>query len=183
MNEIKNYLGNKNILQNHKTSFLCSQKCPASIILKSYDWAIEQRDKGSCIISGFHSKIETDIFYYLLKGTQPIILAEGRCLKKKYNTEITKAIRKNRLLVISPFDKLTTRVTKKTATQRIEFMGALADEILIAYVSPAGKLQKLISKIQDSGKIISTFNVEENIKLIESGIIANDEKTSNGYPE
>jgi hypothetical protein len=60
-------IGNKKILNLHKTAFLCSRKIPADIILKSYDWAIEQRDKGICIISGFHSKIEKDVFQYLYK--------------------------------------------------------------------------------------------------------------------
>lgn len=168
---IEDYLGNREILKYHKIAFLCSRKCPASIILKSYDWAIEQREQGNCIISGFHSKIEKDVFHYLLKGNQPIILAEGRGLKQKYNKEITKAIKENRLLVISPFDKSVTRITEETAIQRNEFMAALADEIFIAFASPNGKLQKLISKIQSNGKVISTFDVEENKLLIEFGII------------
>ncbi|HHT9146151.1 MAG TPA: DNA-binding protein, partial [Candidatus Wunengus sp. YC61] len=77
-----NYVGNKQLLENYKIAFLCSRKCPADIILKSYDWAIEQREKGVCVISGFHSKIEIDVLHYLLKGTQPIILALARGLKK-----------------------------------------------------------------------------------------------------
>ena len=74
--------GNKKILNLHKTAFLCSRKVPANIILKSYDWAIKQRDKGMCIISGFHSKIEKDVFHYLIKGDQPIIMVLERHFKK-----------------------------------------------------------------------------------------------------
>jgi hypothetical protein len=66
-------LGSIDILKLHKTAFLCSRKCPADIVLKSYDWAIERREKGECVISGFHSKIEKDVLHYLLKGAQPII--------------------------------------------------------------------------------------------------------------
>jgi len=58
-----NYMGNKEILKSHKIAFLCSRKCPADVILKSYDWAIEQREKGVCVISGFHSKIEKDVLH------------------------------------------------------------------------------------------------------------------------
>ena len=60
------FLGNKNILKLTKVAFLCSRKCPASIVLKSYDWAIAQREVGKCVISGFHSKIEKDVLHYLL---------------------------------------------------------------------------------------------------------------------
>ena len=57
--------GNIELLKLPKTAFLCSRNIPASAVLKCYDWAIEQRDKGNCVISGFHSKIEKDVFHYL----------------------------------------------------------------------------------------------------------------------
>jgi len=56
------YFGNKEILKNYKIGFLCSRKVSANIILKTYDWAIKQRDNGICVVSGFHSKIEQDVF-------------------------------------------------------------------------------------------------------------------------
>ncbi len=85
-------IGNKELLKEYKTAFLCSRKCPASIVLKSYDWAIAQREAGKCVISGFHSKIEKDVLYYLLKGQQPVILALARGLKSKIEPEIKQAI-------------------------------------------------------------------------------------------
>ncbi|HQF42082.1 MAG TPA: hypothetical protein PK073_04140 [Ignavibacteriaceae bacterium] len=60
------YFGNKTILNQYKIGFLCSRKVPANIILKTYDWAIEQRDKEICVVSGFHSKIEKDVFDILV---------------------------------------------------------------------------------------------------------------------
>jgi len=60
------YFGNKTILNQYKISFLCSRKVPVNIILKTYDWAIEQRDKEICVVSGFHSKIEKDVFDILV---------------------------------------------------------------------------------------------------------------------
>jgi predicted Rossmann fold nucleotide-binding protein DprA/Smf involved in DNA uptake len=101
-------IGNRELLNLHKTAFLCSRKCPADIVLKSYDWAIEQRDKGRCIISGFHSKIEKDVFHYLIKGDQPIIMVLERYLKKRYtpfDSEIKDALKANHLLIISQFSE------------------------------------------------------------------------------
>jgi hypothetical protein len=69
--EIKEQIGNNELIRLHKTAFLCSRKVPASIVLKCYDWAITQREAGNCIISGFHSQLEKDVLYYLLKGKQP----------------------------------------------------------------------------------------------------------------
>jgi hypothetical protein len=80
-------LGNTELLELHKIAFLCSRKIPASVVLKCYDWAIAQRKRGNCIISGFHSTIEKDVFHYLLQGTQPVILALARGMKKKSNRD------------------------------------------------------------------------------------------------
>lgn len=145
-------LGNVEILKQHKIAFLCSRKCPANIVLKSYDWAIEQRNKGTCVISGFHSKIEKDVFHFLLKGKQPIILALARGMRKRLEPELQEAINKNRLLIIAPFDETVKRVTAETAFQRNRLMAELADEILIAYASKDGSLGRLIGSI-DSKRI------------------------------
>ena len=152
-----NYVGNKQILEHHKIAFLCSRKCPADIILKSYDWAIEQREKGVCVISGFHSKIEKDVLHYLLKGDQPIILVLARGLKKRLEPELKKALDKNRLLLITPFSEHVKRVTIETANRRNRLMAELADEIFVAYASQGGNIEKLLTDISLTGKSISSF--------------------------
>ena len=152
-----NYVGNKQLLENYKIAFLCSRKCPADIILKSYDWAIEQREKGVCVISGFHSKIEKDVLHYLLKGTQPIILALARGLKKRLEPELRDALSEKRLLIVTPFDEKIRRVTRETANQRNRLMAELANEIFVAYALPSGSIEKLITDISHTGKTISSF--------------------------
>jgi len=124
-------------------------------VLKSYDWAIEQREKGNCIISGFHSKIERDVFHYLLKGNQPIILALARGLKKRETDKaILKALNDERLLIITPFDERVTRVTGITAQKRNEFIAKIADEIFIAHATKGGAIDLLISKYYGEKTII-----------------------------
>lgn len=139
-------LGNMDLLKLHKTAFLCSRKCPAAVVLKAYDWAIEQREKGICIISGFHSQIEKDVLHYLLKGTQPIIVALARGMKKIIEPEFQEALKKNRLLIISPFDKGVKWASVETALSRNRLMIDLADDIVIAYAAPQGNLDKLIKE-------------------------------------
>lgn len=139
-------LGNKEILTLHKTAFLCSRKIPASIVLKSYDWAIKRRDMGNCIISGFHSQIEKDVLHYLLKGKQPIIIALARGLKEKIEKEFVKPLEQGRLLFITPFDSSVKRVTENTATARNRMMLELADSITIGHSSAGGNLEKLLSE-------------------------------------
>ena len=141
-------LGNTELLKLTKTAFLCSRKVPASVVLKCYDWAIEQRVKGVCVISGFHSQIEKDVFHYLLKGKQPIVLALARGLKEKIEPELEKPLQEGRLLIISPFDKAVKRVTEQTAQTRNQLMLDLADQITLGYVSQGGQLIELLKGIE-----------------------------------
>ena len=149
------YFGNKNIIKNQKTAFLCSRKCPSEIIIKSLDWARDKKNNGDCIISGFHSRIEKDVFNILMKGKQPIILVLARGMKKHWPAEIKKAIEEEKLLVISPFDKNVKYITQETANIRNEKMTEIADEIFLAYYTKNGNLYELIKKI--NGKEIKSF--------------------------
>jgi predicted Rossmann fold nucleotide-binding protein DprA/Smf involved in DNA uptake len=141
------YFGNKSILEAHKTAFLCSRKCPSEVVIKSLDWAVEKKNTGQCVISGFHSRIEKDVFNILLKGTQPIILVLARGIKTYWPEEIKTAVQQDRLLVISPFEKSITRTTQETANIRNKYMFQIADKVYIPYYTPNGNLDKLIKKI------------------------------------
>ena len=138
-------LGNIDLLKQPKTAFLCSRKIPASVVLKCYDWAVEQRESGVCVISGFHSQIEKDVLHYLLKGKQPIILALARGLKEKVEPVFEKHLEQGRLLIITPFDKTVKRVTEQTAETRNKLMIDLADNITVGYASESGQLEKLLT--------------------------------------
>ncbi len=142
------YKGNIKILDLYKTAFLCSQKCPAEIVLKSYDWAKEQRAKGNCIVCGNHSQIEKDVFGILLKGKQPLILVLARGMKTRWETEIEHAVSENRLLVISPFENEIKRITKETARKRNEKILVISNKIMIGYKSKNGQLEKLLNGIE-----------------------------------
>ena len=145
---INQILGNTNLLNLPKTAFLCSRKVPASVVLKCYDWAIEQREKGVCVISGFHSQIEKDVLHYLLKGKQPFLLALARGMKEKIEPELEKPLQEGRLLIVSPFEKKIKRVSEQTAVVRNKLMIDLADQITIGYASPGGQLEKLLKGIE-----------------------------------
>ena len=137
------YFGNKEILKNYKVGFLCSRKVPANIILKTYDWAIEQRDKGICIVSGFHSKIEKDVFEILLKGEQPIIMILARALKKRWEKDVQECINNDRLLIISPFDSNVKRITSATAIERNKLVIDLSDEMYIPFSRANGNIKTI----------------------------------------
>ncbi len=140
------YWGNKDILTLSKTVFLCSQRCPAEVVLKSFDWAKKQREAGNCIICGNHSQMEKDVFEILLKGKQPLILFLARGMKSRWELQIEKAVKDNRLLVISPFAKEIKRITRKTAEKRNEKMIDMSDKVAAGFITPNGQLDKLLEE-------------------------------------
>ena len=139
------YKGDIRILDLHKVAFLCSQKCPAEVVLKSYDWAKEQRIQGNCIVCGNHSQIEKDVFEILLKGKQPLILVLARGMKTNWEPAIEKAVNEKRLLIISPFEKETKRITRETAKTRNEEIIEICNKIVVGYKSKNGQLENLLN--------------------------------------
>jgi predicted Rossmann fold nucleotide-binding protein DprA/Smf involved in DNA uptake len=142
------FLGNKDILKNYKTGFLSSRKCPAEVVLKSYEWAKRQRAEGNCVVCGNHSQIEQDVFEILLKGDQPLVLVVPRGLKKRWDKSWIENIEKNRLLIISPFAKDITRVTRETAIHKNETILSLSENIVVGYKSPNGQLDRLLTNLK-----------------------------------
>jgi hypothetical protein len=140
-------LGNTEILKLHKTAFLCSRNYPSNIVPKAYDWAIFQRETGNCVISGFHSQIEKDVFHYLLKGKQPIILALARGIPKRIDSTLKPLIDSGRILLVTPFSEKTTRIDSKTSMKRNQMMVEMADDIVVGYASPSGGLAGILSCI------------------------------------
>lgn len=145
--EIKDHIGNIKLLKLHKTAFFCSRKIPASIVLKCHDWTIEQRENGKCVISGFHSQIEKDVFHYLLKGKQPLIMVLARGMKKRWDPEILRAVDDNRLLILTPFEDHIKRPTAVTSIKRNKFMLDLADDVTVGYADLTGNLVSLLQNI------------------------------------
>ena len=137
------YLGNIDLWEFPKTAYLCSDRYSAGSVLKSYDWASEMKKKGCCVISGFLSKLEKDVYAILEKGTQPIIYVLACSIYDKPHPDLKKHIDAGRLLVISTFPPGIPRYNRERATIRNQFIVDNADEIVYAHVHPGGMLEKL----------------------------------------
>ena len=142
------YLGNEEILKNHKIAFFCSQKCPTEVILKSFDWAIEQRNKGNCVITGAHSSVEKDVFYFLLKGKQPLILVLDKWkIFGELDPMIKDSMDHKRLLIITPESKSQSRVSVSSSFKRNEYIVKIANEVVIAHASEGGNLNLMLNSL------------------------------------
>jgi hypothetical protein len=161
--------GERELLNRHPVAFLCSRRCPPSVVTRSYDWAIEQRNRGNCVMTGNHSQIEKDVLHYLLKGNQPIIIALARGMKLRFTSEFQVQIDKGRLLFITSFASSVIRVTQETANKRNELMVELSSEVFAGYAQPGGNVEQLLLRWISRGKRVITFDVEENKNLISAG--------------
>jgi regulator of extracellular matrix RemA (YlzA/DUF370 family) len=164
-----NHVGNDEILRLEKTAFFCSRHVPASIVLKSFDWAREMCRKQQCVISGNHSQIEKDVFHFLLKGKQPLILALARGLKQRIKPELEVALSNNRFVIVTPFAKTIKRITEETANKRNSMMAEMADELFVSYAQPEGIIERLVLRELRNNKKVVVFDVDENKHLLELG--------------
>lgn len=79
-----------------------------------------------------------------MKGKQPIIIALARGLKDTIEPMFKKPFEDGRILFITPFDKTVKKVTEQTAMIRNKLMLELADDIVVGYVNPMGKLKEIV---------------------------------------
>lgn len=165
-------LGNLFLLKLHKTAFFCSRQYPPHIERPTYLWALEQRYRRRCVLSGFHSRLEQTVFRYLLQGPkQPIIYVLGRGIQPSVRFEYSPEIDAERLLFLTPFEVSVKTITAETAEIRNLLIADLADEFFIPYLSPGGNLDKLLEHPTAKNKPIYTLDLPENQALLERGAL------------
>ena len=135
-----------------KIAFLASRSISPESVLKCYDWATEQKKLGRCVVSGFHSKLEKDVLYFLLKTQTPTILVLGRAPYKKLPQEFERAVTKDLLQIISVSN--SPRQTEETARLRNEYIISIADELVFASLSEQSSLYPLYQQAKILNKPI-----------------------------
>ena len=133
------FLGNKELLNLHKTAFLASNTIPPDKVLKCYDWATAKHD--GCVVSGFCSKLEKDVLHFLMKSNVPIIMVLARQMYKQMPQELQTLFDENRLLVISVSNAV--RQSKTTALARNKYICEIADQIVFVGVNEKSSLLDL----------------------------------------
>lgn len=146
------YLGNKELLKLPKTAFLASSTIPIEMVLKCYDWAVKMRDEGRCVISGFSSKLERDVWDFLVSGQQPIILVLARAMYKTIPADLQSLLDAGRLLIISTSN--ATRQSKATALARNHYICEHADKIIFVGVTPQSSLLQLAETFEEKSEFL-----------------------------
>ena len=137
------YLGNHSLFEMPKTAFLASSTIAPDQVLGVYDWAIRMAKEEQCVISGFSSHLEREVFHFLAQGKQPIILVLARRMYKNVPNELQALLDSNRLLIISISQAV--RQSKATAYARNKYICDIANHILFVGVNEQSSLFKLAS--------------------------------------
>ena len=133
------YLGNKELLKQHKTAFLASSTIPPDMVLRCYDWATTKHE--GCVVSGFSSKLEKDVLHFLIRCKHPVIIVLARQIYKQISQELQSLMDENRLLIISVSN--APRQSKVTANARNRYVCEIADKILFIGVNERSSLLEL----------------------------------------
>lgn len=138
------YAGNKDLLNMHKTAFLCSRTVSSAAVMRCYDWAMQVDVARTAIVSGFHSKIEKDVLHLLGKRHASVILVLARRMYKTLPEEFQPFMAAGRLLVISTSP--ATRNARDTAAKRNEYIARTAEKLVFGYIGKGSSLEALATE-------------------------------------
>lgn len=163
-------MGNSELLNAPLFALFCSVKCPASIILKTYDLAQTLKDKHMGVISGFHSPVEKEVLVTLLHENSAIIICPARSIQNmRVPADWKKPLEQQRLLIVSAFAENQSRATQEMAAMRNQLIAVLAQQVFIAYAEPGGKTEAFARMLIATGKPVTTFEAKETENLLIAG--------------
>ena len=166
-------LGDPRVLGNRLLGLVCSIQCPGSIVIKTFDAIRMLRDAGVTMIGGFHSPMERECLDLLLRGAQPVVFCAAKSLPGvRIGQEARKALKEERLLVLSPFGLEVRWTTSTHAIERNDLVVALADAVFVPYAAPSGKTWATVCKALERSQKVFAPDDEANIDLFACGVRA-----------
>ena len=161
--------GSANVARPSRVAFFCSVRCPGNLVLKAYDLAQRWRAENQAVIGGFHSPVEKEVLKIMLRSTVPVCIVLARCLPKRIPAEYRRPLDEGRLLLLSPFDANTKRVTQETAARRNDLVASLAERVFVAYAAPGSKTEAFCRDLACTGKPCLTFDDHKTSNLRDVG--------------
>ena len=158
-------LGNLTLLDRRYVGFICSVRCPGSLILRAFDLAQHLRALDQPVISGFHAPLEREVLGVLLRSPVPLVKALARGLPKRVEPELQEPLAQGRLLLVSPFAPTVRRATREQADFRNRVVAALSSRVFVAYAAPGGRTEALVRELRRRCVAVYTFDAPETANL------------------
>ncbi len=142
-------VGNRELCKLPRTAFLASRTGSGTAHSGIDAWPIAP----ACVISGFLSPQERDVFDQCLVRGIPMIQILARGLPACFSVRIQRAIADGRLLVLSPFPPEQANFSATRASWSNQYVLHLAHHIVIGQLSPDGMLACLLADLPDNKPI------------------------------
>ncbi len=104
--------------------------------------------RPGCVISGFLSPMERDVFDACLAGGIPMVWILARGLPAHFTSRIHRALDAGRLLIMTPFDAAATGFSAARAAWCNEYALHLADDAVIGQLTCDGMLACLLADMR-----------------------------------
>jgi len=138
-------IGNEKLLDLPKIAFLASQKFNDEQLAKVQKWALEIAKQNKCVISGFKSKLEFEVFKTLAnKSKRKLILVLARGIYEELPYPYQLLVNAGRLLFVTPFAQEQTDSRRDFAYIRNHIVVEMADEIVVGTITPGGQIEKIL---------------------------------------
>ena len=147
------YLGNTELLKCRKTAFFAPGKISVASVMPSYDWATEMARSGECVISGFTSRIECDVWNFLARGSQPIIVVLIRSKFKVVPMKYRPLLDAGRLLII--FLGYGSHPCREYAARRNEYVASIADRLVFASINSESSLFPIYERYKKRSEVLA----------------------------
>jgi hypothetical protein len=142
-------LGSLELLARPTLGLLCSNRCPGSVVLDTYDFMRKFPQVGRVVIGGFHSPMELQCLELLIVRKVPAVLCLARPLTSlRMRAEWREPVAGGKLLLLTSILRGSRRVTRESAFQRNRLVASLADSVLVPYVRPGGSLERLLEELR-----------------------------------
>lgn len=148
---METYLGNQDLLKQHKVGFLASSKIAVLSVLPTLDWATETaKHEDTTVVIGCHSRLEEQALSFLLRGKCGIIIALHKRMYRNIPEVYQQAYNDGRLLFVSQFSENVTRPGRVNAMKRNRYITELSDEMVFSSLSSESSLYELYENIKDN---------------------------------
>lgn len=144
------HIGNIKILDLPKVAFLASKVFTPEQKEKTLSWAGQQK---GCVISGFQSNLEREIFNTLI-GRVPLIMVLGRGIFETVPHEYAKHIDSGKLLILSPFTQDVMTTTHSLAFVRNYIVMEMAQTVVVGALTPDGMVSKVLAESKKDFKTL-----------------------------
>lgn len=151
-NEIE-YIGNVELLKCRKTAFFAPGKISVASVMPSYDWATAAARSGECVIGGFASRLESDVWNFLVRGSQPIIVVLTRGKFKTVPMKYRPLLDAGRLLIVCL--GYGPRPCREYAARRNEYVASMAERVVFASMHSGSSLYPLYIRHRQKSELLT----------------------------